>query len=94
MTPRGNRIEAPLIPGDGIGPEILETVVEVYARARAARTILPSPDIDRRKRWVFRRLRRSVSRAGLPRGASLRPRAKPSGYQPPTTQRSVEPSGG
>jgi isocitrate dehydrogenase (NAD+) len=30
MITRGNRIEATLIPGDGIGPEIIETVTEVF----------------------------------------------------------------
>jgi len=30
MTMRGNRIEATLIPGDGIGPEIIETVIAVF----------------------------------------------------------------
>jgi isocitrate dehydrogenase (NAD+) len=30
MTAFGNRIEATLIPGDGIGPEIIDSVVEVF----------------------------------------------------------------
>jgi isocitrate dehydrogenase (NAD+) len=31
MTRLGNRIEATLIPGDGIGPEIIDVVVQVFA---------------------------------------------------------------